>query len=340
MLELTEHVDELRSGAAARIHGHERRLDRLRYWPEPAIDSDVGDRLGARVMASVSGDPPPPMHLDRLDAEGHTILYGTGGSGKGTLTAEWIRRLVADAGARVLIIDYENHPHEWARRLVGLGGADLADRILHVAPFTADWTGRSGAIWRQAPDLHELARAWEATYVVIDSIVPACGATDSLKPEAAGQYAAALERIGLPALSLAHVTKAEQLAYPFGSVFWHNLARTTWSLEADGRRSILTHRKHNNFAPLAKQHVEVTWYDGLPREVTERPYQEVLAARLARLLGERALKVKQIGAELNDELDEGEKTVSDDTIRRTLNRGRNEQPPLFEKAEGDLWRTV
>lgn len=43
------------------------------------------------------------------------------------------------------------------------------------------------------------------------------GATD-----APSSYGAALQHIGLPTLSIAHVTKEGSLKYPFGSVFWHN----------------------------------------------------------------------------------------------------------------------
>ena len=71
---------------------------------------------------------------------------------------------------------------------------------------------------------------------------PACGATNPLDPEAPGQFFAAIARIGLPSLTLAHVTGAGDLSKPFGSVFWHNLARVTWSasrVSAEGHQVLL-----------------------------------------------------------------------------------------------------
>jgi len=44
-----------------------------------------------------------------------------GGVGKGTLTAWWIVNLIA-GGHRVLLVDYEGHPEEWARRIYGSVG--------------------------------------------------------------------------------------------------------------------------------------------------------------------------------------------------------------------------
>lgn len=333
VLDLTEGIEETRARARAELGRQGGHLERLRYWPEDAIGSDLGERAGARVLTSIPDGPPPPLFLDRLDPLGHTILYGTGGAGKGTLASEWIRRL-ADEGARVLIVDYENHPDEWARRLSGLGAGVLTDRVLHVAPFAPGWQLSRGPIWAQAPDLYELARAWGATYIVVDSIVPACGAIDPLKPEAAGQYAAALERIGLPVLSLAHVTKAEQVAYPFGSVFWHNLARLTWSLQVDGKRAVLVNRKANNYSRGGRYVVESTWQDGRPVEVWERAYSAVLADRIADALGEGRRTVEQLVAALNEGLAEDEVAVKPDSVRAALRRGLKGEDRRFDLADG------
>jgi len=67
---------------------------------EAAVAPDISARLGARLLADISTAPPPPLLIERLDPEGHSILYGTGGAGKGVETAWWIVRLVRD-GATV-----------------------------------------------------------------------------------------------------------------------------------------------------------------------------------------------------------------------------------------------
>lgn len=298
----------------------------LLYWEQHAdseykaeVEANPVLRLGARTLTGVSTDPPPPLYIDRLDPEGHTVLYGTGGAGKGTLASWWIVRLVREGG-RVLIADYENHPTEWARRIAGLGGLEELDSVIHVAPLTAAWGGVRGPLWQQASELRELALDMDATYMVVHSLVPACAGTDPLKPEAAALYAGGLEFIGLPALSLAHVTKTEDLRYPFGSAFWHNLARTTWSIKRDGERAMLTHRKHNNYAGLGRFVLTTTFRDDRPVEVWEQGYNVVLADRIDEALADDTLTVAQLVERLNEELDDEGEPVKTDSIGKTLRR--------------------
>jgi len=292
---------------------------------EAAVAPDISARLGARLLADISTAPPPPLLIERLDPEGHSILYGTGGAGKGVETAWWIVRLVRD-GATVLILDYENHPGEWARRVSGLGGADVLGHVIHVAPLTASWQSRRGPLWEQVTEVRDLALALGATYVVIDSIVPACAGLDPMKPEAAALYAGGLEYIGLPALSLGHVNRADDLRYPFGSVFWHNLARTTWSLKRDGERAILQHRKHNNYAALGRFIVQATWHEDRLGEVTELDYGVVLADRIDEVLAGEALTVAVIVEKVNAELEEDEEPLKADSVRAALRRGIKATP--------------
>jgi hypothetical protein len=314
-------------------------LEELNRYPDPRRDPgfepeqiDVArvrrleaEVLGARSLASFSIDRPPPLLIDRLDPEGHTIVYGTGGSGKGVVCAHFIVQLTT-AGQTVLIVDYEGHPSEWARRIGALGGRELLEHIFHVAPSSADWTGTRGAIWQHADELREIADLVGATYLFIDSIVPACGATDALKPEAPGQYATALALIGRPACSLAHVTKDESLLYPFGSVFWHNLARMTYSLAKQSagegsHRVILASRKSNNYAGLGKRVLTISWYHDLPRDLLEQSYSASIAELAAEFLVEGPLTAQQLTDRLNEGLADGDKPFKPDSIRAALRRG-------------------
>lgn len=292
----------------------------------------IFERTGARPLSIVSRDPAPPLKLGRVDAEDASVLFGDGGCGKGTIACSWIAGLVA-SGDRVLVVDYEHHPSEWARRVASLGGAETLSDVVYVSPVAATWNGERGAIWQHADDLAELAHRSDSTFVVVDSAVPACGATNPLDPEAPGQFFAALARIGLPSLTLAHATKAGDLRFPFGSVFWHNLARVTWSAQKlgddEGHRVLLTHRKGNNHARQGRHVVTVEWWDGLPREVSEVPYSVKLAEQVDAVLKGGALTVAEIVARLNAEAGEDEPKVKPDSVRATLRRGVATTPQLF-----------
>ncbi|MGD0123480.1 MAG: DnaB-like helicase N-terminal domain-containing protein [Candidatus Limnocylindrales bacterium] len=284
--------------------------------------SAIMARTGARCLSEVSTSPARPPFLGYLDPDGHTILHGMGGVGKGVLASHWIGQLAAE-GQRPLIVDYEGHSGEWARRIHGLAGADGLAAVCYVSPSSADWTGHRGAIWTQADELHALAVEWGATYLVIDSIVSACGALDPLKPEAAGQYSAALVRIGLPALSLAHVTKADSPAYPFGSIFWHNLARMSWSLARDGETVQLVSRKANNYERLGRFVVSATWFEGRLGEVSLTPYAVVLGDRIAEAIATDPLTVPEIVDRLNEDgAETGEAEIKADSVRHALRRGQ------------------
>jgi hypothetical protein len=119
-------------------------------------------------------------------------------------------------------------------------------------------------------------------------------------------------------------------------VFWHNLARTTWSLSPDGERAILAHRKGNNYRRLGRFAVEVTWLDGYPREVACRPYQAVLADRIAEVLTtiSTGLTHKAITSALNEEATEDEQPVKANSVLISLRRGLRASPPRFTTAAG------
>lgn len=277
--------------------------------PQPAQEPPSAANDRSVALASISTDPPPPMLIDRLDPTGHTILYGTGGIGKGALACRWISDLVR-SGHRVLILDYEGHPEEWSRRVGSLAPeVHGGDAVRYLAP--------RGALARAVAEVAWTCDTYELDYVVIDSAVMACGA-DPLKPEAAAGYAAALVELGRPALSLAHVTKVDDPRYPFGSVFWHNLARMTWSLTGSESEVLLKHRKHNNYPGLGTFALSITWADGYLREVWERGYNMTILRRVLDALEDaEPLTIDQIAAAINDD---EHKPVIRGTLQKTLTR--------------------
>jgi hypothetical protein len=281
---------------------------------------EIRERLGAQYLGSMAAGAPDPLLREMLDPHGATFVQGGGGIGKGAWTTHKVAGLAAD-GHRIVIADYENHPDEWARRWHGLTGDDYPSSVLHVAPLTPSWGGRRGAIWKQSEDLRALALAFDASYLVVDSAIPACGGADVMKPETPALYFAALEYIGLPSLTLAHVNRADDLRFPFGSVFWHNLSRVTWSLSRDGTGIVLTNRKANNYTNLGRYLVTFTWRDDVLREVWERGYSLALADQIAEALGDDELTVAEVIERLSEDLDEDESPPKADSIRKALRRG-------------------
>lgn len=273
-------------------------------------------------LSRIATDPPPPLLIDRLDPLGHTILYGTGGVGKGALACSWAVQLV-QAGHRILLLDYEKHPEEWSRRIAALDPEiHASDAIWHMAPTDPIKKAARDVAW--ACDAHGL------DFVIVDSAVMACG-VDPLKPEAAAEYAAGVLEIGRPVLTLAHVTKVDDARYPFGSVFWHNLARMTWSLAADGDEVLLRHRKHNNYQGLGTFSLAMTWSeDGHLREVWERGYSATILGRALEVMGETGSTLAEILTAIND----GEhKEVVRATLRRTLDRA----VPMRVRIDGERY---
>lgn len=295
--------------------------------PDPPLEADLTPLYADRSVAlsSIPTDPPAPMLIDRLDPLGHTILYGTGGVGKGALACSWITQLVRD-GHRVLILDYERHPEEWSRRIAALDlGVHGSQLVRHLVP--------AEPIRKAAPEIASTCDLHELDYVVVDSAVMACGA-DPLKPEAAADYAAAILDIGRPVLSLAHVTKVDDARYPFGSVFWHNLARMTWSLSGDDGEVLLKHRKHNNYQGLGTFALTVTWSDeGQLREVWERGYNMTILQRALDAIGPEGATLTEILTAINDD---EHRSVARETLRRTLSR----VIPLRVRLSGEKYAHV
>jgi hypothetical protein len=181
----------------------------------PSVQDLDANWAGIRSLDAIDRSPAAPLFVNRLDPTGHTIVHGTGGSGKGTLATWWTAQLV-QAGHRVLILDYEHHPEEWARRYHGLAGVAGVENVLHVSPLAPSFRGVHGPIWQRADMLAGLVVEHEITYVIVDSIVTACGGADPLEPGTPARYAAALQELNAPVLSLAHVTKADDMRYRSG----------------------------------------------------------------------------------------------------------------------------
>jgi hypothetical protein len=89
-----------------------------------------------------------------------------------------------------------------------------------------------GALPDQVEQLRRMIDAEGITFVIVDSIGAACGG----EPESAItalRVGDALRALGVGSLLISHVTKNGDTEHPFGSVYWTNLARSTWFLQQD-----------------------------------------------------------------------------------------------------------
>jgi hypothetical protein len=133
------------------------------------------------------------------------------------------------------------------------------------------------------------------------------------------------------------VPKNGTLKYPFASVFWHNLARVTWSLSRDGERILLTNRKANNYARGGRFALTIDWWEGLPREVSIQGYTAALSDRIDEALGSAEMTVGEIVAAIVENLDDDEQKPPADSIRKTLRRGLKAVPQRYT-LDGTKWR--
>jgi hypothetical protein len=261
-------------------------------------------------LAAISHDPPGDLLVGHLVPDGPTILFGQGGSGKGAVAASWIVDLVRD-GRYVLVLDYEGNGQEWSRRIHSL------DPFAHASGLIRYWTP-NGPLHQVADSIRGWIEDESTEYLVVDSAGMAAG-TDPLKPEAAINYAAALVTIGLPSLTLAHVTKAagEAGRYPFGSVMWHNAARMTWNLrQDDSGNTILRHRKASNYPNQGAYDLTVEWRDGRLVEVTTEALSTTILSRVCLVLEDGPMTLETITQMVCGY----GRPVTKDTIRRTILR--------------------
>ena len=191
---------------------------------------------GVRPFTELRADPPPcPLVGVFMATEEDVILFGRGGSTKGTIAAWWaLRHVRSDPMAVVYILDYEHHETEWGGRMRRLGATEeeLA-QIYYASPYGKEWTHPVG----------DLARVWEyvqidctalaVTLMIVDSITAASEAGEAMGgKQATDDYFRASRQIGRRTLHLAHVTGSAEKwpERPFGSVHVHNYARETWAV--------------------------------------------------------------------------------------------------------------
>jgi AAA domain len=233
--------------------------------------SDLVDLAGRALMGSVrAGDPPIDLRLaprletgryllEPLVVDRHpTVWFGPGGSAKSLLalaaaasieTGYPFLGIAPSRTARVLYCDWELDSAEHRDRLERLAaGADTPTPRM-------DYLRGEGPLWTETDRIRRAADKLGSEFLVVDSISAAIdGPLEAA--ETAVAFFNALRRIGLPALAIAHQTKADSGDQaPFGSVMWRERARLVWYLRAaesgdPNRMPVAFYARKNNLGAL------------------------------------------------------------------------------------------
>ena len=272
----------------------------------PVIPRRAAD-VSAVWLDDMEAGPVPEQIIGPLIAgEGVTVLFGDGGTGKSALGLaaciakatgeEVIYGLPVRGGqAPAVFLDWEHHTRATVRRKAAIYPGRCP--VLYYAPSRpfADEYDRIAA----------LVAAEGIGLVVADSIIPALPSRTSPKDaEAAAAFCNPANALGVPVLALGHVTHEQSAdpTMPFGSRFFHNLARMTWSAKREpdeGHVVRLVNRKANDEAIALPFLVELTWGERVElRRVDLVPEMQTWADRIAGALADGPRTALQLAASL------------------------------------------
>lgn len=195
------------------------RVIRAEREGSPDVDLREIPRPGADRMLTFEGIRLPVRHP--------TIIFGDGGTAKSYFGLYWAGQMV-ERGMQVLYCDWEWTGDEHAERLERLFGPNFP-RVRHLEAHRS--------IRDERDRIAKVIRMRHIDYLVFDSVAVACGG-DPSGSEACMSYWQSLRQFGLGSLHIAHVTKGQngQRAddqKPFGSAFWHNMARMTYNVRGE-----------------------------------------------------------------------------------------------------------
>lgn len=292
--------------------------------------------LGASVAEDIADVAPLTDERYRIDGlipeYGTTIIFGQGSASKTFQVLDMCRCLTTGAAflgravrpCRVLFLDFEgNAPtlsRRW-RRLLAPHGIEAIPEAFHYM------RGRGIPLADQMQTIRrELARTGAAV-LVVDSAVSAIGA-NPLDAEYVGRNLALLNALEITVVVIAHVTKEGGEDFPFGSIFWHNLARMTWFVRrVDSEDSpdirVGFFNKKANDDRRQKAFGVVVHFEDPNGPVTIEPYDLADEPELARGLSipSRITRILSRGPRLTSQLAE-ECDEDPESIRRACTRLR------------------
>ena len=271
-----------------------------------------------------------------------TLLFGHGDTGKSFVALYWavlIAHGVAHNGfvpeqGNVLYIDYETDEDTIAERVQMICAGPQWEVPTNLY---CRYSYQTIAADIESVQRHVLDKDIEC--LIIDSATPAVGEAESATMTA--EFFRALWSLRITTLTIAHVAKGGKENEPFGSIFWRNLPRSNWRVNAtheagDPTFTVgLRHTKSNNGQRLADIGLELKFAGNALTlakvDVAGVPeLAEGLSARtrIAALLKRGALRVQNIQEELD---------LTQSTVSVTLLRGSKGDAPIFIRIDKDLW---
>jgi hypothetical protein len=267
----------------------------------------------------------------RLPKKHPTFLFGDGGGCKSMLALYGAGEL-EQRGERVGFFDAELDALSHRRRL----GQLYPDQMPGVR-----YVRLERPLVYEVDRLRRIIDTDRLTYAVLDSAAFLTnGAPESA--EAAGEYFRAVRQLGIGTLNIAHITKGENGDQkPFGSVFWHNGARSTWFVKATSSDTTSTtvglfNRKANlgPISPAVGFRVTFT-HDRIDvarinvADVDDLATGLPLSARLKAALRPGPMTVAQLADELE---------AKTDTVKKTLDRGKGRAFTCITATENGVHR--
>ena len=321
---------ELAKHCSTRTPGQDIDWNGLVEWA--AVKTIAAFRQGEPPTYLTEASKPPddgflvsPIVLGRLP----TMWFGDGGSGKSYLalaaaisihSGEDVLGALPTVTRKVAMLDWEMEAWDHRRRMDSIcEGIGIAPpKILHIPCRTA--------IWDDVERLRRIIAEHEISFLIVDSVGYACAGLPLVSDEAAIRFYTALRQLELGALCIAHRTKAEDGdQYPFGSVFWHNSARSTWYVRkaqeaGEGMLDVAMHnRKANTTDEQAPLGFRLRFLPDGRTEIARQGHSALVlegssvSTRMWAVLGGGFLTVKRIASDLG---------VTEAAVRAAYNRGR------------------
>jgi hypothetical protein len=290
-----------------------------------------GFHVQASNLLDLDVPAPQPPILDRVADAGATLLFGRGGTGKGSYVAYLILRLIRKTEwQRIILLDFERRAYEWKPRFVALCAtpAEMAS-IIYVTPKS------SVPVWDQLDEIRESIGDEPYDLVVVDSAARACAKDISTGDTSLPvRYYGAMDELCSRHLTIAHVNRDNQNRQASGSQRWHDDARLTWSLEEKGDARILTCKKHNGGPKPSAAIIKPTGWsqDALPMITgfSENSYKETLAQMILTVL-DQPMTFSDIADALNANNEDDTADFKVDSIKKAVTRDAG----LFQRSEGD-----